>query len=105
MSAELSCSCELTGINVLEWNVLDLDMMQVGGTVLFSTNSQVGGIPQSLANGLFTATVTETATTLTSVANGTISQITDGYTLQCFVPSDQSVVGRVQISIPGKLLL
>ena len=78
-------------------------MEQIGNPASLIVNNNVGD-DESFAGGLFTATlINKTATSLTSVASGTVSQTIDGYTLQCFNPLDQAVFGHVEISIPRKL--
>ena len=79
-------------------------MMQVGQPGLFSVGSTVDATV-SFANEHFTATLTNNSEmTLTSVASGTVSHTTDGYTLQC-LDNTGAVVGDTKISIPGKLVL
>ena len=83
---------------------MGLNMQQVGEPEIFSTRNTVGAT-ESFANGHFTATLTNNAAiALTSVAIGTVSQTTDGYTLQC-LDNTGAVMGIKKISIPGKILL
>ena len=84
---------------------MDLNMQQVGQGTTFSTSGNTAGATALFADGHFTATLTNiTEMSLTSVASGTVSQTTDGYTLQCF-DGTSAIVGDTKISTPGKLIL
>ena len=102
--AELSCFCEVNNSNVMGWRLLGLNMQLIGQGIAFVKGLNTVGATGSFADGTFIATITNvTEMTLTSIATGTVSQTTDGHSLQCFDADDN--VGDTELSIPGKLLL
>ena len=102
--AELSCLCEVTNAYLLAWKLIDVNNDQVGGTIHFASSDPVGAMVK-FAGGHFIATFTNlTEKTITSSVTGTVSQTTDGYTLQCIdIFAGDSV--DAEISILGKHLL
>ena len=80
-------------------------MQQVAEEAVFSSGSAFSGTTYTFTEGDLIATVTSiTQTTITSVANGIVSQTTDGYTLECVDIGGGAITGIVEISIPGKLI-
>ena len=79
-------------------------MQQDGSTAGFLRGPHPVGTTATFAEWHFIANVTSSArTTITSVANGVVSQNTDGYFMRC--DDAGGAVGDVEITIAGKLLL